>query len=144
MIQITRSIAIDEKEIKLEFIRSSGPGGQHVNKVSTAVLLRFDITNSPSLSDFVKTRLIRIAGNRVSSDGILNIKAQSGRTQEQNRREAVKRLTRLVERAAEKPKPRLKTRPSLAKKQQRLEKKQHRSKIKHMRRRIGKSPPDYD
>lgn len=133
MIPVTRFISIDENEIKLEFIRSSGPGGQNVNKVATAVLLRFDVNNSPSISEEVKKRLARLAGKRMSDDGILQIKSQSFRTQEKNRKEALDRLLLLLRKAAIRPKPRLKTTLSTAKKQRRFENKVHRSRTKKMR-----------
>jgi ribosome-associated protein len=137
MIPVNPFISIDENEIKMDFIRSSGPGGQNVNKVSTAVLLRFDVVNSPSLPESVKKRLIRLAGSRVSEAGILNIKVQIHRSQDQNRKEAVLRLVSLIQRAAEKPKPRHKTQPTLASRQRRLDTKKHASKIKTRRKPVG-------
>lgn len=134
MIPITSSIAIDENEIQEEFIRASGPGGQNVNKVSTAVRLAFDVQHSPSLSDDVRARLIRIAGKRVNADGVLLIEAQRYRTQEQNREDARARLIELIRQAIIKPKARRKTKPSLVAKQRRLESKKRRAAVKSMRR----------
>lgn len=133
MIQITDTIAIDESNIQEEFIRASGPGGQNVNKVSSAVQLRFDVRNSSLPSD-VRERLIRLAGKRMTEDRILIIEARRFRTQERNRQDALERLVELIRKAAEKPKPRHKTKPPVASKQHRLEDKRHRSKIKKMRR----------
>jgi ribosome-associated protein len=133
MITVTPSLSIDDNEIKLHFVRASGPGGQNVNKVSTAVQLRFDVGNSPSLPGDVRTRLIRLAGNRITQDGILIIEARQFRTQERNREDAIERLAGLVRRAAEKPKPRKKTRPSRVAKERRMESKKLRSNVKKMR-----------
>jgi len=139
MIRVTPSISIDEREIRLVFTRSSGPGGQNVNKVSTAVQLRFDVMNSPSLPDPVRERLIRLAGKRMSARGILTIDARRFRTQERNRQDARERLVALVRRAAERPRPRVKTRPTVASKRRRLESKLRRSETKRKRRPVEPS-----
>lgn len=133
MIGITSSVSINESEIQIDFIRASGPGGQNVNKVSTAAQLRFDIRNSPSLEPEVKERLVKIAGNRVTEDGVLLIEAKRYRTQEQNRFDALQRLVTLVQQALERPKTRRKTRPTLASKQKRLQAKRQRSEKKRLR-----------
>ncbi len=136
MIRITPDISIDERELQLEFIRASGPGGQKVNKVATAVQLQFDVTNSPSLPDDVRERLIRLAGKRVTDEGVLVIEARRYRTQDRNRKDAIERLISLIQKAAVQPKPRRKTKPTLASKERRLEDKRRRSEIKRRRREI--------
>lgn len=134
MIQVTRSIAIDEREIAESFIRASGPGGQNVNKLSSAVELRFDVRNSPSLPEAVRIRLQRLAGRRLTKEGVLVIVAQRHRTQERNRADALERLLGLIREAAEPPPPpRRPTRPSLGATQRRLESKGRRSTIKRLR-----------
>jgi ribosome-associated protein len=133
MIHITPSLSIDEREFTESFIRSSGPGGQNVNKLSTAVELRFDAARSPSLDPNLLVRLRRLAGRRMNDDGVLIIKAQSFRKQERNRAEALARLVDLIRRAAVPPKPRRATKPTLASKQRRLNTKTRRSEIKRLR-----------
>lgn len=126
-----------DNELYLEYIRSSGPGGQNVNKVSTAVQLRFDVARSPSLASDVKGRLIRLAGKRVTADGVLVIEARRFRTQEQNREDAIQRFYELVRKASEKPKLRHKTRPTKASKEKRLMEKKKRGEVKKLRRMGG-------
>jgi ribosome-associated protein len=134
MIEINSKIFIPENEIQFNFIRSSGPGGQNVNKVSTAVQLRFDIVNSPSLNDEIKRRLIEKSGNRVTKEGILIIEAKRFRMQESNRQDAVERFIELIRKAEKKPKRRIKTKPSKESMQKRIEEKKKRSEVKKMRR----------
>ena len=133
MIQVTPEIAIDDGELSETFVRSSGPGGQNVNKVSSAVQLRFDVRGSPSLPNEVAVRLMRLAGKRLTKDGVIVIMAQSHREQERNRAHARERLLDLIREAAVKPVPRRKTRPPKASKQKRLEGKKHRGRIKNLR-----------
>lgn len=137
MIRITPTISINEKEILLDFIHSSGPGGQNVNKVATAVQLRFDVRNSPSLPVDVRNRLIRLGGKRLSSEGVLIINARRFRTQERNRQDSIERLIELISRAAEKPRTRHMTKPTMASKRRRLEKKRRNSAIKRLRRSVS-------
>lgn len=133
MIEIAPGIRLDEGEIEERFIRSSGPGGQNVNKVSSAVELRFDVRRSACLPDGVRDRLEALAGRRLSQDGVLVIKAYAHRTQEANRRDALARLVALLEQAAQRPKTRRPTRPTLASKTRRLDAKAKRSAVKAMR-----------
>ncbi len=133
MIRITHHIAIDESEITESFIRASGPGGQNVNKLATAVQLRFDVRHSPSLPDELRARLEQIAGRRLTRDGVLVITAQRYRTQERNRDDALTRLIELIRAAAVRPTPRRPTRPTLASKVCRLDGKKRRGGIKALR-----------
>ena len=135
MIRVADDIFIDDSEIKEEFIRSGGPGGQHVNKVSTAVQLRFDI-NGSKLPEDIKGRLIRLGGGRVTNDGILIISSRSFRKRELNRVEAADKLIALIRKACERPRRRVKTRPSRAKKEKRIEEKKVRGGAKKMRRKV--------
>ncbi len=133
MIQITDRISIREYEIKEEFIQASGPGGQNVNKVASAVQLHFDIKNSPSLPEDVAKRLILAGGRRVSSEGVLIITARRFREQSKNRKDALSRLMEMIRKASETEKQRIKTKPSRKAKIKRLEIKRHRSGIKRIR-----------
>ena len=132
MIEITPSLQIDERELQIDFVRASGPGGQNVNKVATAAQLRFDV-NASSLPEEVKARLLRLAGNRVTTEGILLIEAKRFRTQEQNREDAVQRFVELVRRALIPPKPRKQTKPTAASKARRIKAKKLRGDTKRLR-----------
>lgn len=133
MIRITSRLAIDEREVDESFVRASGPGGQNVNKLSTAVQLRFDVRGSPSLPADVKARLERLAGTRLTRDGVLVIIAQRHRTQARNREDALERFIDLVRRAAIAPRPRRPTKPTKASRERRIEGKKRRAGIKHLR-----------
>lgn len=133
MIQITPTLHIEPGELKFSFIRAGGPGGQNVNKVATAAQLRFDVRHSPSLPSAVKSRLEKLAGSRLTLDGVIVITASAYRTQEANRKDAIDRLVALIAKAAEKPTFRVPTRPSLGAKKRRLESKTRRGQIKRLR-----------
>jgi len=133
MLEITPSVQIPESELEFTFVRAEGPGGQNVNKVATAVQLRFDVLHSPFLPEYAKSRLARLAGRRMTGDGMLVIEAKRFRTQESNRQEAQERFVELIRRALEKPKLRRKTMPSQAAKEARLRTKKRRGEIKKMR-----------
>ena len=130
---LTATLSLDPGEIDIGFIRSSGPGGQNVNKVSTAAQLRFDLRGSPSLPEGMKNRAARLAGSRLTNDGVIVISADRHRTQALNRDDAIERLLELLKEAAVPPKPRRATRPTLASKQRRLEGKSQRSGVKKLR-----------
>ena len=133
MIRVTDTISIDESELSESFVRASGPGGQNVNKVSSAVQLRFDARRSPSLPNDVALRLMRLAGKRLTKEGVIVIIAQQHRTQERNRDDARARLIAMIRQAAVKPTPRRPTKVPKAKRRERLEGKRHRSTLKRMR-----------
>jgi ribosome-associated protein len=134
MLEIAPGILVDESELRVEFVRASGPGGQNVNKLATAVQLRWDVAATAALPEAAKLRLRRLAGRRMTAEGALVIEARRYRTQEQNRQDALERLKTLVERALQPPKPRKATRPSAAARQKRLEAKKKRGEIKRLRR----------
>ena len=141
MIEITPSLALDESEIQLEFVRAAGPGGQNVNKVATAVQLRFDVRGSPSLPAEVKARLVKLAGRRVSEDGVLVITARRYRSQERNRADAIQRLVKMIQKAATRPRVRKATRVSLSARAARVDEKKRRGDTKRRRRR---HPEDWE
>jgi ribosome-associated protein len=140
MIRVTGKISIDEREITESFVRASGPGGQNVNKLATAVQLRFDVRGSPSLPADVRARLERLAGSRLTRDGVLVITAQRHRTQARNRQDALDRLVDLIRRAATPPTPRRATKPTAASRERRIETKKRRAKVKGLRR----AKPSFD
>lgn len=140
MLEVTHTLSIDERELEERFVRASGPGGQNVNKVSTAVELRFDVRRSPSLPEAVRDRLVRLAGRRMTDDGVLVIRAERHRTQERNREDARARLAALVREALHVPKKRVATKPSRAAKARRVDAKVHRGGVKKLR----QSRPSFD
>ncbi|MCG8689961.1 MAG: aminoacyl-tRNA hydrolase [Minwuiales bacterium] len=139
MIEVTPEIWIDERDIDLQFIRASGPGGQNVNQVATAVQLRFDVAGCRGLTEPVRKRLIELAGRRVNADGVLVIDARRFRTQNRNRQDAMDRLLALLREAAVPPRPRRRTKPSKGSVRRRLDRKRQRSETKRGRGRVGDS-----
>ncbi len=137
MIHVSNNIVLQDQEIELSFICASGPGGQNVNKVSTAVQLRFDVAHSPSLPEAVRRRTIALCGRRLTDNGVLIIQARRFRTQQKNRIDAIERLVDLIRKALHPPKPRHKTKPTAGSKRRRLESKSQRSDIKRQRRQTG-------
>jgi ribosome-associated protein len=137
MLTITPGLAIADSEIEEKFIRATGPGGQNVNKVATAVQLRFDVQHSPSLPEAVRARLLRLAAKRVTAEGVLVIEAQRFRTQEENRQDARQRLAALIRKATVAPKPRQPTKPTAASQARRLDSKRRHSQRKSLRRTGG-------
>ncbi len=135
---IAPGLAIDDSEISFAFLRASGPGGQNVNKVETAVQLRFDVRHSPSLPEDVKRRLEKLAGSRLTQEGVLVLSAQRFRSQERNREDALERLRQLIAKAAERPKRRIATRPTLASQKRRVDTKVKRGAAKKLR----SAPPE--
>ena len=133
MLQVTDAIQLDEREIEFKFIRSPGPGGQHVNKASTAVQLRFDLAHSTSLPDHVRSRLTKLAKNRINTKGVLIISANRFRSQDLNRKDALDRLLHLIVKSTWETKPRRRTRPTLGSVKKRIESKKRRSKVTHAR-----------
>ncbi|HKZ97662.1 MAG TPA: alternative ribosome rescue aminoacyl-tRNA hydrolase ArfB [Hyphomicrobiaceae bacterium] len=140
MLRVTETVSIAERELEERFIRASGPGGQNVNKVATAVELRFDVRQSGALAEPVRRRLERLAGRRMTEDGVLVIRAERFRTQDRNRADARARLVALVRQALVGPKRRIATRPTAASVRRRAEAKRHRAKVKRLRR--AKPAPD--
>ena len=138
MIKINSNIYIDENELKFSFIRASGPGGQNVNKVSTAVQLKFDVINS-SIEEIVKTKLLKIAGSKATNDGVIVIEAKRFRTQEKNKQDSIDRLIKLIEKATEIKKKRRKTKPTKASSEKRIDVKKKKSKQKKQREKINKN-----
>jgi len=136
MIPVTADIGIDASELEERFVRSPGPGGQKVNKVSTGVQLRFDAIHSSSLPDPVRQRLIRLAGRRIGADGVITVYAHRFRTRERNRQDALQRLVELIRRATHEPKPRKKTKPTRASRERRLTAKRERAQTKRLRTRV--------
>ena len=137
MIIVTDKIILVEDEIQLDYVRASGPGGQKINKTASAVQLRFNVLNSPALTEDVRARLIKLAGKRITEHGELIIRANRYRTQEENRQDAINRLVSLVQEAAVVPKKRKKTKPTEASRKRRLDAKKRRSEKKQLRKRVG-------
>ena len=133
-IRLTPDVSLDADEIALDFVRASGPGGQKVNKASTAVQLRFDVAGSPSLPEALKARLLALAGSRATASGVLVLDAREHRSQARNRQAAIERLVELIRRASRPPTPRRKTHPTPASRLRRLDAKRRRSQVKHFRR----------
>jgi ribosome-associated protein len=140
MIEITPTLHFDESEVTYDYIRAAGPGGQNVNKVSTAVQLRFDVLHSPSLPETVRVRLLRLGGSRMTADGVLIIGAKRFRTQEMNRADALNRLISLLQKAAEPVHPRHATKPTFSSQRKRVEHKRQHSQTKQLRRSVKSEP----